>query len=43
MYEYVLILGSNYTFTVRTVNDAEESIRVSYRSQAVTCKTKAGG
>ncbi|XP_052711656.1 phosphatidylinositol phosphatase PTPRQ-like isoform X3 [Crassostrea angulata] len=30
-----------YSFTVRTINDAAESIRISDPSQAVSCKTKA--
>lgn len=32
-----------YSFTVRTINDAAESIRISDPSQAVSCKTKAMG
>lgn len=32
-----------YSFTVRTINDAAESIRMSDPSQAVSCKTKAMG
>lgn len=32
-----------YTFTVRTINNAVESIRVSGPSQAVSCQIKSKG
>ncbi|XP_052712082.1 receptor-type tyrosine-protein phosphatase eta-like isoform X2 [Crassostrea angulata] len=37
-----LLPEQTYTFTVRTVNDADESIRISEPSQKVSCKTRAG-
>nr|XP_034332445.1 receptor-type tyrosine-protein phosphatase eta isoform X3 [Crassostrea gigas] len=37
-----LLPEKTYTFTVRTVNDADESIKFSEPSQSVSCKTRAG-
>lgn len=38
-----ILVEQAYTFTVQTINDAAESIRVSDPSSAVTCQTIYGG
>lgn len=40
---FFFLIEHVYSFTVRTINDAAESIRISDPSQAVSCKTKAMG
>lgn len=40
---YCVFTEKTYTFTVYTVNDADESIRESEQSQPVSCKTRADG
>ena len=39
----VVFVEHNYTFTVQTINDAEESTNISVLSDIVSCETKAGG
>lgn len=40
---FISLIEHVYSFTVRTINDAAESIRISDPSEAVSCKTKAMG